>query len=159
MLLADYWPQGSGSILVTSRDPLAKGMFTRRPSGLDQSFEFHYRAWDHMRTTVGEKDFYTASVAHKIAEHFSRMGRSEEAISMLNGALSIWYVDPIAHKTEIARSTFLKGKILETTGKMQKASTNLKGACRLRKEITEEDRDVKSLSTKDFDEIVAFWTH
>ncbi|GFF21645.1 tetratricopeptide repeat-domain-containing protein [Aspergillus terreus] len=35
MILADYWPQGSGSILVTSRDPLAKSMFTRRSSGLD----------------------------------------------------------------------------------------------------------------------------
>jgi hypothetical protein len=35
MILADYWPQGSGSILITSRDPLAKNMFTRRPSGLD----------------------------------------------------------------------------------------------------------------------------
>jgi hypothetical protein len=35
MILADYWPQGSGSILITSRDPLAKSMFTRRPLGLD----------------------------------------------------------------------------------------------------------------------------
>lgn len=35
MILADYWPQGSGSILITSRDPLSKSMFTRRPSGLD----------------------------------------------------------------------------------------------------------------------------
>lgn len=35
MILADYWPQGSGSILITSRDPLAKSMFTSRPSGLD----------------------------------------------------------------------------------------------------------------------------
>ncbi len=35
MVLADYWPQGSGSILITSRDPLAKTIFTRRPSGLD----------------------------------------------------------------------------------------------------------------------------
>ncbi|KAJ5405719.1 hypothetical protein N7465_007003 [Penicillium sp. CMV-2018d] len=35
MILTDYWPQGSGSILVTSRDPSSKGMFTRRPSGLD----------------------------------------------------------------------------------------------------------------------------
>ncbi|KAB8225056.1 hypothetical protein BDV33DRAFT_198902 [Aspergillus novoparasiticus] len=124
----------------------------------DQSFGFHYRALDHMRATVGEKDFYTANVTHKIAEHFSRMGRSEEAISMLNGALSIWSVDPIAHKNEIASSTFLKGKILETTGKLQKASINLKAACRLREEITGEERDVKSLATKDFYEIVAFWT-
>ena len=35
MILADYWPQGSGSILVSSRDPLAKSIFTRRISGLD----------------------------------------------------------------------------------------------------------------------------
>jgi hypothetical protein len=35
MILADYWPQGSGSILITSRDPLAKDMFTKRTSGLD----------------------------------------------------------------------------------------------------------------------------
>ena len=28
IILADYWPQGSGSILVTSRDPFAKSMFT-----------------------------------------------------------------------------------------------------------------------------------
>ena len=35
MILADYWPQGSGSVLITSRDPLAKCMFTGRTSGLD----------------------------------------------------------------------------------------------------------------------------
>jgi hypothetical protein len=35
MILTDYWPQGNGSILVTSRDPSSKGLFTRRPSGLD----------------------------------------------------------------------------------------------------------------------------
>ncbi|KAI0873550.1 P-loop containing nucleoside triphosphate hydrolase protein [Hypoxylon argillaceum] len=38
MILADHWPQGGGcrgSILITSRDPLAKTRFTRRPSGLD----------------------------------------------------------------------------------------------------------------------------
>jgi hypothetical protein len=34
-MLADYWPQGSGSILITSRDLLAKNIFTNKPSGLD----------------------------------------------------------------------------------------------------------------------------
>lgn len=33
-----------------------------------------------MRETVGERDFYTANVAHKISEHLIRLGRSEEAI-------------------------------------------------------------------------------
>jgi hypothetical protein len=76
---------------------------------------------------------------------------------MINGALDIWSVDPNAHKNEIARTTFLKGKVFEATSKAQKASVALRVATRLRKEITKEDRDVKSLTTKDFDDIVAFW--
>lgn len=78
--------------------------------------------------------------------------------AMINGALDIWSIDPSAHKNEIARTTFLKAKLFEATDKMQKASVASKVACRLRKEITKEDRDAKSLTTGDFDEIVAFWT-
>ena len=76
---------------------------------------------------------------------------------MINRALDIWSVDPNARKNEIARTTFLKGKLFEAMGKMQKASIALRVACRLRKEITKEGRDVESLTTEDFDEIVAFW--
>ncbi|PLB49703.1 tetratricopeptide repeat domain-containing protein [Aspergillus steynii IBT 23096] len=125
----------------------------------DESFSYHQRAWSHMRATVGDRDFYTATVAHKIAQHLVRLGRSEEAISMLNGALDAWSVDPNAHKNEIARSTFLKAKIFETTGKTQKASISLRVAARLRKEITNVDKDAKTLKEADFDEIVAFWAH
>ena len=46
----------------------------------DESFEYHQRAWCHMRATVGERDFYTANTAHKIAEHLIREGRSEKAM-------------------------------------------------------------------------------
>ncbi|CAG8278644.1 unnamed protein product [Penicillium salamii] len=123
----------------------------------DESFQYHQRAWQQMRATVGERDFYTANVAHKIAEHLIRTNRSDEAIAIINGALDIWSVDPSAHKNEIARTTFLKGKLLSEMGKIQKASIALKVACRLRKEITKEDRDVNSLTTEDFDKIVAFW--
>jgi hypothetical protein len=76
---------------------------------------------------------------------------------MINAALGIWSVDPSAHKNEIARTTFLKGKLFEVTGKNQKASIAFRVASRLRKEITQDDRDTNSLTTEDFDEIVAFW--
>lgn len=46
----------------------------------DESFEYHQRAWRHMRETVGDKDCYTANVTHKIAEHLLRLGRNEEAM-------------------------------------------------------------------------------
>ena len=47
---------------------------------LDESFEYHQRAMCHMLATVGERDFYTANVAHKIAEHLSRLDRNEESM-------------------------------------------------------------------------------
>lgn len=46
----------------------------------DESFAYHQRAWHHMRATVGERDFYTANVSHKIAKHLIRTGRNEEAM-------------------------------------------------------------------------------
>jgi hypothetical protein len=76
---------------------------------------------------------------------------------MINGTLDIWSDNPSAHKNEIARTTFLKGRLFEATGKTQKAPIALKVPSRLRKEITKEDRDVESLTMGDFDEIVAFW--
>ncbi|KAJ5948681.1 hypothetical protein N7454_001988 [Penicillium verhagenii] len=124
---------------------------------LDESFEYHERAWHHMLATVGERDYYTANVAHKVAEHLIRLGQYENAIGMINKALDIWSYDPSSHRNEIARTTFLKGKLFKLTGRVQKASIAFRVARRLRKEITQEDRDVSSLTTGDFDEIVAFW--
>lgn len=46
----------------------------------DESFEYHQRALDHMLATVGEKDFYTANITLKIAEHFIRLQRNEEGM-------------------------------------------------------------------------------
>ena len=34
-LLSDYWPEGPGSVLITSRDPLVKRLFSTRASGID----------------------------------------------------------------------------------------------------------------------------
>jgi tetratricopeptide (TPR) repeat protein len=47
---------------------------------LDESFEYHKRAWNHMRATVGERDFHTANAAYKISEHLMRLGQNEEAV-------------------------------------------------------------------------------
>lgn len=47
---------------------------------LDESYEYHQRAWKHMLETVGERDFYTANITHKIAEHLMRLGEHEKAM-------------------------------------------------------------------------------
>jgi len=45
-----------------------------------ESYKFHQRAWRHMRATVGDKDFYTANITHKMAEHLVRLSQTEEAM-------------------------------------------------------------------------------
>ncbi len=63
MILADYWPQGSGSILITSRDPLAKSMFTRKSSGLDLgplTQQDSLFLFNHLTTNYGEPEDDTA---------------------------------------------------------------------------------------------------
>lgn len=58
----------------------ALGNLRATQNRLDESLEYHERAMQHMRATVGDRDFYTANVAHKIAEHFARLGRDEESM-------------------------------------------------------------------------------
>ncbi|KAI1758309.1 P-loop containing nucleoside triphosphate hydrolase protein [Xylaria castorea] len=84
MILADYWPQGSGSILITSRDPLAKSMFIRRRSGLDlgpltqQDSLFLFR---HLITVSGE---CKNNIAQKIV---TVLGGTPLAISQMAGII------------------------------------------------------------------------
>ena len=77
--------------------------------------------------------------------------------SLLDSALAYWTVDPEINKHQIARTNFLKAKVLDASGNSLKASAALKLASRLRQEITKERRDPASLTIDDFQSIVTFW--
>lgn len=84
MILADYWPQGSGSILITSRDPLAKSMFTRRPLGLNLgplSEQDSLSLFNHLTTVSNEPE---GDTARKIAD---ALGGVPLAISQMAGII------------------------------------------------------------------------
>jgi hypothetical protein len=84
MILADYWPQGSGSILITSRDPLAKSMFTRRSSGLDLgplTQQDSLSLFNHLTTVSNEPEDNTA---RQISE---ALGGVPLAISQMAGII------------------------------------------------------------------------
>ncbi|PWY91909.1 tetratricopeptide repeat domain-containing protein [Aspergillus sclerotioniger CBS 115572] len=135
----------------------ALGSLRAKQNQWDESFTYHQRAWQHMRATVGEKDIYAINAAHKVAEHHFRLGDNQNAIAIITRALSTLSVDQIAHKNQIARTSFLEGKVYEAMGEKHEASHPFRVAYWFRKEITNEDRDIKSLTMDDFDEIVAFW--
>ncbi|PCG95749.1 Tetratricopeptide-like helical [Penicillium occitanis (nom. inval.)] len=296
-MLADYWPQGSGSILITSRDLLAKNIFTNKPSGLDigplshqdslslinhltgmanepeddtvqkisnalggillaisQTASIIHRqdltllwstipdlseatallfadlllgaAWyqnERGRTKESDEFFNTARRIFGFSTHPDRdsqlaniyfclggiamntndfdksrdykertfdivsktcnksqavderlcLAYAERAISriqdkryeegkvdlekdLINTALNLWFLDSKVYRNEIARTTSLKGKMFKAMGRAQEAFIAFEHACSLRKEITKEDRRIESLTTEDFDGIVAF---
>lgn len=78
---------------------------------------------------------------------------------MTNAALQTWSYDAETYKPELARTTFLKARLLEELGKTHKATVAFKVAARLRAEIVPGDkRDVGSLRPEDFDCLLAFWS-
>lgn len=84
MILADYWPQGSGSILITSRNPLAKGMFTRRPLGLNLaplSKQDSITLFNHLTSVSNEPE---GDAARKITDV---LGGVSLAISQMAGII------------------------------------------------------------------------
>ncbi|CAI7656962.1 unnamed protein product [Penicillium viridicatum] len=84
MIRTDYWPQGSGSILVTSRDPSSKDMFTRRPSGLDLgplSQQDSLSLFNHLTTTSNEPE---VDAARQISD---TLGGIPLAISQMAGII------------------------------------------------------------------------
>lgn len=78
---------------------------------------------------------------------------------MIDGALQTWNHDAEAHKPEIARTTFLKAKLLQRLGETLKARATFTAVSRLRKELLPGDiRDVATLEARDFDKLLTFWS-
>ncbi|KAI0100946.1 tetratricopeptide repeat domain-containing protein [Nemania sp. FL0031] len=126
---------------------------------LDEAYQEHFKALQLYIDTVGWTNQRTAEARHKVAEHFIRMQRYDEAITMINEALKIWDYDASVYKPELARTTFLKARLLEQLGETQKANIAFQAAQRLRDDVVPNDkRDVRSLEPEDFDCLLAFWS-
>ncbi|KAI0454274.1 hypothetical protein F5B21DRAFT_524948 [Xylaria acuta] len=123
----------------------------------DEAYRLHLKAHQLLVETFSQREIPRSK--HKLAEYFIRFHRYEEAIKMVNEALQSWSYDVEIYRPELARTTFLKAQLYDTIGKIQKANMAYKVAGRLRAEVVSGDkRDVRSLTMKDFDEIVPFWS-
>ncbi|KAI0447529.1 hypothetical protein F4803DRAFT_573382 [Xylaria telfairii] len=123
----------------------------------DEAYSLHFRAHQLLVETRSEREIPRSK--HKLAEHFMKFHRYEEAIKLINDALQRLSYDAEVYRPELARTTFLKAQLLEKMGKVQKANVAYRVVGRLRAEVVPNDkRDVKSLTMKDFDDIVTYWT-
>ncbi|KAN0095890.1 tetratricopeptide repeat domain containing protein [Hyaloscypha variabilis] len=94
-ILPDYWPiQGSGSVLITSRDPLSKSIFARTSSGVDLEPFSNEEGATLLKQLTDEQD--TEHIAEDIAQV---LGGLPLAISQMAG---------IIRRQELKLSEFLE---------------------------------------------------
>jgi len=87
--------------------------------------------------------------------------RTDDVIPRLfvDNALAVWEIAPRSYEAEIARTTFLKAKILYQHGDQNQAKRLFRQAVRSRSKIRgEASVDDGSLTEEDFDGLVTFWS-
>ncbi|KIW74479.1 hypothetical protein Z517_12419 [Fonsecaea pedrosoi CBS 271.37] len=136
-----------------------------------QSWECHQNAFEQAQDTVGVRHHRFADICHRIAQHLlrhSNLNREnrasskthlEQAREVIDQALGIWGTHQATYRPELARSSFLKAKILHRAGAVDDASALFKYAAKSWRELSaganKPDRD---LTEEDFDELVTFWS-
>ena len=80
---------------------------------------------------------------------------------MIDHALLIWGLDPSVYQPEIARTTFLKGQLLRTLGKPEKAEKLIEKATvywNLTTSFSPMRKTDLRPKSEDFDNLVTFWS-
>jgi hypothetical protein len=126
-----------------------------------ESEDFHSRAPKHYQSTIRNRHHRTADVCHKMAQHCHRNGLYDEALGFVDQALKVWTVDEDKYAPEIARSSYLKSKVLFLADRVDEATTLFKFAASARRKLTgdhERGSGDFDLTEDDFDRLVTFWS-
>jgi hypothetical protein len=86
-ILADFWPDGTGCVLITSRDPLAKRIFSTRTAGMDlESMDDAEGGTLLLKLTEGDQQMEpeAQSTARRISKHLAGLPL---AISQMAGII------------------------------------------------------------------------
>jgi tetratricopeptide (TPR) repeat protein len=127
---------------------------------IEESEDLHLRALKQYQSTIRNRHHRTADVCHKMAQHCLRKRLFDKALGLIDQALKVWTVELDKYAPEIARTSYLKAKVLFSAGREEEATKLFKTAASMRRKIKiesqrEDDRDLKE---EDFDELVTFWS-
>ncbi|KAK1775513.1 tetratricopeptide repeat domain-containing protein [Copromyces sp. CBS 386.78] len=127
---------------------------------IEESAEFHNKALQQYQSTIRNHHHRTADVCHKVAQHCIRNDRLSEALEFVGQALKVWSADAEKYRPEIARTFFLKAKVLSMLGQEAEAKELFEAAAALRSKIAKVagKKTMEELTEEDFDELVTFWS-
>ncbi|KAK4443193.1 tetratricopeptide repeat domain-containing protein [Podospora aff. communis PSN243] len=148
---------GSPVTLRIARFFQALGNLRNTQKRHDESYEYHQKALHFFIEAMGVRSYRAADLRHKCALHLIRLERYEEAIVTLNAALECWTLNADLFQPELARTTWVKAKLLEKLDEPLKASVAFKVAGRIRSKLVPGDgRNVRELQDEDFDSLLEY---
>ncbi|KAF2117449.1 hypothetical protein BDV96DRAFT_644867 [Lophiotrema nucula] len=126
----------------------------------NDSLEYHQRALNHYRSTLGSGHHRTADSLVRIGRHFMKMGQMDEALDLVDRAIQIYGFD-IAFKAELARARFWKSRVLRAGSRIEEADAEYSASVTMYRELegkvdTKDESDNPDES--DFDSRVTFWS-
>ncbi|KAI9775352.1 MAG: hypothetical protein M1839_001268 [Geoglossum umbratile] len=125
---------------------------------LKDSFDYHQRALLQYRSTIGDNHHRTADVCYKVAGHYMRFGKLEDAKKLLGQALKV-FSSRSHYKHENARTGHLMGRLMALMGDEKTSEQYFGEAYALYQVLKPDDRRTKDeLSDADFEELVCFWS-
>lgn len=144
---------------------------------LAESFSYHQRALRQYESTIGKNHHRTGDVHVKVAEHYARLGRFNQAKCVqfhtmssapefpltcfrthFDEALRI-FSDRAIYKPEKARANFKKSMLLEANQKIAEAKAARDESFNAYREIMRSQAQAAEYLTEDdFDDLVAFWS-
>ncbi|KAI9733663.1 MAG: hypothetical protein M1834_003265 [Cirrosporium novae-zelandiae] len=126
---------------------------------MEESEIYHQKALAQYQSTIGNSHHRTADVCHRVAQHCIRHGDFDTARILIDQALKVWGTERSLYTPEIARTSFLKAKLLYRIGDEEEASILVRQAVALRNKIAPiPTKDYKMLTEESFDELVTFWS-
>ena len=98
-------------------------------------------------------------MCHKLAEHCVRRDNLENGLLLVEQALQVWNADKSVYQPEIARTTFLKAKIVYRLGRDHEASVLFNSAAKSWSLLAGRSMiNYRDLVEDDFTELVTFWS-
>ncbi|EME81309.1 uncharacterized protein MYCFIDRAFT_95554, partial [Pseudocercospora fijiensis CIRAD86] len=127
---------------------------------MEESYRYHQRALSQYQATIGIHHHRTADVCHRVADHCIQRKCFDQARQFIEQAFRIWHADEASFRNEIARTIFLKARLEERAGNNFEAGALRERAAELRSRIVNEQhkKSPSELESKDFDELVTFWS-
>ncbi|KAF2227803.1 hypothetical protein BDZ85DRAFT_254903 [Elsinoe ampelina] len=150
-----YGPNDRES-MITGRILHSLGNVMRSIDESPLSFDYHQRALEHFRETVGDRHHRTGNSCYKVAEHLLEAGMAAEAKPLLDQAVKI-FQGRVQLRADLGRVVMLQSEALVQLGEHVAAAGAQKQATELYKSLR--GGLIKaSVDRSAFDEYVHVWS-